>query len=264
MKERVMKLQCAMKRTLAAGALFVGMCLLTAAPVLAGEIPADTDEAKVVQIAIPDENGELQYYTGEEAQRLYDEIQEQTEDKLPETVDTLPETAKISLKENTAVPSGMFTYKYRFVKSRSGTVYGKPERITNYLRNQTSVSQSMSISAYTQKTWSIDTTLTGKYKDAFSAAVGAGWQNTSTFTTELTVNVPSKRRVWLEFQPRYQYVKGEVQKYYVTRGPRKVMVIQERKAVYSKSPKTVNVKLGKKRTKGPDGIYTWKEDRNYR
>lgn len=264
MKERVMKLQRTVRGTVLATVLVMGMSLFSVTSVLAGEIPVDSDQGRVVQIAIPNENGELQYYTGEKAQKLYDEIQKQTEDKLQQKIDILPETAKISLsKEDTVAPMGMFTYKYRFVKTSSGTVYGKKERITNYLKNQTSVSQSMSISAYTQKTWSINTTLTGKYKDTFSAAAGAGWQNTSTLSMELNINVPSKRRVWLEFQPRYNYVRGEVQKYYVTRGPKKVTVIQERKPVYSKSPKTINVTLGRKRSKGPDGIYTWKEDRRY-
>ena len=97
MKERVMKLQRAVRGTVLATVLVMGMSLFSVTSVLAGEIPVDSDQGRVVQIAIPNENGELQYYTGEKAQKLYDEIQKQTEDKLQQKIDILPETAKISL-----------------------------------------------------------------------------------------------------------------------------------------------------------------------
>lgn len=254
-----MKLQRVTKGTVLTTALLAGMLFFTAAPVFAGEITADVDEGKVYQIAIPDENGGLQYYTREEAQKLYDEIQEQTEDKLLEKMDAVSGMETDQEKENAAVSAGMFRYKYRFVTDSSGMVYGTAERLTNYLDNQTSVNQPMKIAPYIEESWSIDTELTGRYKEAFFAAVGEEWKNTSTFSTELTLDVPAKHCVWLEFQPRYHYVKGKVQKYYVNRGPKKVTVIQESKPVYSKSIKTVLVNFDGKEVEVPDGVYIWKE-----
>ena len=57
------------------------------------------------------------------------------------------------------------------------------------MKNSTSVTQSMSVSANKSIGWSIDASLSGGYKTAFNAAVGASWQNTATISCELTVNV---------------------------------------------------------------------------
>ena len=43
----------------------------------------ESDE-RVIEVAIPDENGELRYYTGEEAQKRYDQLEKQTEEKQDE------------------------------------------------------------------------------------------------------------------------------------------------------------------------------------
>ncbi|MFR5073708.1 MAG: hypothetical protein ACLTDS_16970 [Bianqueaceae bacterium] len=68
----------------------------------------------------------------------------------------------------------------------------------------------------------------------------------------------------MNFSPRYRYVRGKAQKYYVTRGPIKTTVVEESKAVYSKSPKKIKVNINGKTTDGPDGIYIWKEDNKYK
>ena len=52
----------------------VGMFFLNGIFVTAQE--AKSDE-RVIQVAIPGENGELRYYTGEEAQRCYDQLEKQ-------------------------------------------------------------------------------------------------------------------------------------------------------------------------------------------
>ena len=43
----------------------------------------ESDE-RVIEVAIPDENGELRYYTGEEAQKRYDQLEKKTEEKQDE------------------------------------------------------------------------------------------------------------------------------------------------------------------------------------
>ena len=50
----------------------------------------------------------------------------------------------------------------------------------------------------------------------------------------------------------------------MTRGPIKTTVVEESKAVYSKSPKKIKVNINGKTTDGPDGIYIWKEDNKYK
>ena len=217
---------------------------------------------RVIQVAIPNEDGILQYYTGDKAQEIYDQLEKIEE--VPDTIAPEDESFQVYDSENIISPKGAFRYKYRFVKTASGSVYGSRERITPYLKNSTSVTQSMSVSANKSIGWSIDASLSGGYKTAFNAAVGASWQNTATISCELTVNVAPKKRTWLEFSPRYRYVCGKAQKYYVTRGPIKTTVVEESKAVYSKSPKKIKVNINGKTTDGPDGIYIWKEDNKYK
>lgn len=240
------------------------LLILNTIPVLASQDTLSSDETEeIVQIALPDENGNVIFYTGDEAKIIYEKLQEQTLEEIPDMkINSNNEISELLLDDNMIQPLGMFTYKYRFIKSSSGTKYGKTRRITEYLKNQTSTLQSKSVTGSTSVAWTIDTNLTGKYKDAFEGSVGIGWQKSSSFSQTLIVNVPAKKRVWLEFQPAIRYVKGEVQKYYVTRGPRKTTVIESRKAVYSTSPKTITMTLGGKTFKAPDGAYIWKEDKN--
>ena len=59
----------------------VGMLFSNGIFVTAQETESDE---RVIQVAIPDENGELRYYTGEEAQKRYDQLEKQTEEKQDE------------------------------------------------------------------------------------------------------------------------------------------------------------------------------------
>ena len=52
----------------------VGMLFSNGIFVTAQETESDE---RVIQVAIPDENGELRYYTGEEAQKRYDQLEKQ-------------------------------------------------------------------------------------------------------------------------------------------------------------------------------------------
>lgn len=59
----------------------VGMLFSNGIFVTAQETESDE---RVIQVAIPDENGELHYYTGEEAQKRYEQLGKQTEEKQDE------------------------------------------------------------------------------------------------------------------------------------------------------------------------------------
>jgi hypothetical protein len=239
-------------------ALVLGTFLIGSVPVAA----ATTNErARIIQVAIPNENGELQIYTGKDAQKIYENLDKQVIPRLE--TETSQVNNPLAVASNTNQLQGMFTYKYRFVQSTSGTKWGESKRISTYAGNGTSVQQSKSLNASTSISWSINTELSGSYKDAFSASVGSSWDNTSSFSEQFDINVAPKKRVWLEFKPKLKYVTGEVQKYYTTRGPIATTVIEERKSVSSTSPTKVKMTLAGKTFYCPDGAYVWKEDGNY-
>lgn len=228
---------------------------------------------RVLQMIVPQEDGTIRTYTGDEAQALYEEMQEEekndenqvqlTSDVSEEDNDTSDESDDTSDEGKDQI-QGMFRYKYRFVKKSSGTKNGKSRRISNYLKNRTSKTQSMTVTGSTTQKWTISANLTGKYKKVFLSSVGASWQLNCGFTESLTVKVPPKKRVWLEFQPKYKYIKGESQKYYVTRGTTKKKIIEHKESVYSTSPKKITMSLGGSNFQGPDGTYTWMQDNNYK
>lgn len=84
--------------------------------------------------------------------------------------------------------------------------------------------------------WNVNASLSGGYKDAFNAAVGSGWCGTKSFSETLTINVAPHKKIWLEFKPRVNFVNGESQKYYVTRGPKKLLLLKAAKRYILKVP----------------------------
>lgn len=225
---------------------------------------SNSSQERVIQIAIPDEKGILQFYTGEEAQAIYNQIEKEAEQVIP--IEEIESSAISSIESDEEIkPKGMFTYKYRFVTRSEGKKWGNNSRISAYACNGTSLQQSKTVSASASVSWGINVYLSGKFKEAFTAKVGYSWSQTSSFSDSLTVNVAPKKRVWLEFKPRLNYINGEAQKYYVSRGPRPTIVIAERKQVSSESPTTVKMNLGDNQIVScPDGAYIWKEDGNYK
>lgn len=239
---------------------------LTLATITASFIPAkaavsntllNNNEGRVIQIAIPNEKGDLKIYKGNVAQAIYNQIEREA--KKEEVLNEISEPSHSGI-----APRGMFTYKYRFVKTASGTTWGDTRRISAYAANETSTKQSKQITASTSVTWGINLSLTGKYKEVFDATVGGNWKYNSSFSEVLTINVPPKKRVWLEFKPKLRYIKGEAQKYFKTRGGKPKIIIQDRQKVSSTSPVTVKMNLGGKNIYCPDGVYVWKEDGNYK
>lgn len=213
-------------------------------------------EEIVTMVAIVNSQGELDYYKGEEAQFLYEKMQANTLDEEVNPISRADNTDKGRKIEGI----GAFQYKYRFVKEKSGTKYGSEKRISNFLENRTSQLQQLDLQMETSTSWSINISLTGKYKEAFDASVGSGWANTSSFSQGISVNVAPQKKAWVEFKPLLRYVSGKVEKYYIPRGPvNKIPVIVESKSVYSTSPKNIQVKFQEATFKATEGAFIWKE-----
>ena len=216
----------------------------------------DGEFGDVVMIAVPNENGGLKYYTGNEAKSLYMQIMNPSSTNISRDVQELMELPI----ENDLELRGPFTYRYRFVKESSGTKYGRSKRISNYLENRSSQTQNLQTSVSCSTSWYINTSLSGQFKKVFEASVGASWSRTSSFSQTITMNVGANKKMWLEFKPLLRYVSGKSQKYFIPRGPVKMKpIIVESKDVYSTSPKSISMTLGNKTFTGTDGAYVWKE-----
>lgn len=246
--------------------IFLIICLFFSTSVIPvfASTSANLEHEKILQIALPDTNGNLRFYSGTQAQQVYQMLKADANKILPETSNIFMQGNETLRPTINPTPKGMFTYKYRFIKQSEGFTWGTTKRISTYAVNCTNTTQSVSVNAHTSVSWSIDATLSNEFKNAFSSSVGIGWQHTSAFSETLTRKVQPKKRVWIEFQPRLKYVKGEVQKYYIPRGPvNKIPIVVSRKSVYSTSPTTIRVSFGGKNISCPDGVYIWKEDSNY-
>lgn len=222
----------------------------------------DGEPGEIIMIAVPDSNGRLMYYTGNEAKEEYKRLTQQSDINADTEFiyDDIDEPD--SSIESEAGPYGPFHYRYRFKLKSRGTRYGVQKRISNYLENRTTEKQQMTIGINATTSWSINASLTGKFKEVFNAAVGASWQDSSTISQTLVINVAPKSRVWMEFRPRLRYVSGRTEKYYIPRGPiSKRPVVVESKAVYSTSPRTIIVQLDTGSFRGTDGAYVWKQRR---
>lgn len=153
--------------------------------------------------------------------------------------------------------------RYRFVKESDGVKYGPQRRISNPLENYSSQTQQMQISVSSSTNWTINTSLSGKFKEVFEAQVRGSWSKNSSFSQSITANVEPYKRLWIEFRPLIRCVYGKSQKYFIPRGPfaNKGPVIVESKSVYSTSPRSVYITLGNQRFIATDGAYVWKESR---
>lgn len=145
------------------------------------------EKGEVIQIMFFDENGKRHIYSGQEAIEIHKSINNAQEfglDKMMSDVYELP--------EKDIQTRGLFSYKYRFVTSKSGTRNGRTVRITNYMANETSTKQRRTISASTSVNWTIDAKLTGKFKSAFEGSVGASWTKGSSFSDTFNFDIPPK------------------------------------------------------------------------
>ena len=224
----------------------------------------DEELGEVVMVAIPDGSGKLNYYSGDDAKKVYTQIMQQSDKILEEfseleKVDKSFELPEIDVDPEIE-PYGPFHYKYRFIKESSGKIYGTSKRISNYLENRTSQRQNLSASVRSSTTWTINTALTGGFNDAFKLSVGGSWSTNSSFSETISMNVGPNKKMWLEFRPLIRYVSGKAQKYYIPRGPiNKRAIVVESKSVYSTSPETVYMRLGDRSFMATDGAYVWRE-----
>jgi len=241
------------------GALLVLLLFVTEISGLSAYASEIDDElGEVVMIAVPDGNGKLNYYTGDAAKEAYAQITRQS-DISEEVVDELVKQSDVDV-DTEVEPCGPFYYKYRFVRERSGQIYGPSRRISTYLENTTSERQSLSTNVRSSTTWTINTSLTGGFMEAFKLSVGGSWSSGSSFSQTISMNVGPKKRMWLEFKPLIRYVSGKAQKYFIPRGPiNNRPIVVESRSVYSTSPVSVYMRLGDRFFMATDGAYIWRE-----
>ena len=222
--------------------------------VYASEI--DEELGEVVMVAIPDGSGKLNYYSGDDAKKVYTQIMQQS-DKILEEFSELEKVDK-SVDKSFELPE--IDVDPEIEPYGSGKIYGTSKRISNYLENRTSQRQNLSASVRSSTTWTINTALTGGFNDAFKLSVGGSWSANSSFSETITMTVGPNKKMWLEFRPLIRYVSGKAQKYYIPRGPiNKRAIVVESKAVYSTSPETIYMRLGDRSFMATDGAYVWRE-----
>lgn len=219
------------------------------------------EKGEVVKVAIPDENGNLLYYYGDEAKKIYEEAQKDTIDLKNFDTEISNNVEKNFLDE---FLKELFLYDYKFVKKSSGVTYLKEVRLTNIFRNETSLPQQVKYRVKDKISWSLSTKLESNFYNAFITSVGSDWKKTSSLNVEETINIAPHKVVWMSFKPRVRYISGEVQKYYIPRSPGFTKpVIRERKSLYSTSPRTIRNIIGGHYYNVPDGMYVWKESKAY-
>lgn len=217
---------------------------------------------RALQVLIVSEDGNT-LYTGEEAERVFQEL-----NSIPSYVEPemLRDTSiKAELTSNDDVkPYGAFRYKYRFVPDdMEGTkVYGSYSIISNAWCNATSVAQTATVAFTATASWSVNPTLTGKFKEAVELAIGAEWGKEYTKGISHEIHVEPKKRVWLQYRPEYILHSGESQKYYITRGTG-ILIVEETQDVNVREAYMVNVTMDDKTYELPAGAYIWCEDSDY-
>lgn len=237
------------------------ICFSMVGTVFAQTSQKDGEEEEILMLALPDGKGGMNYYEGEEAESIYKSMnEEESRHQVLINEEKMQSNNIVSEMDDLISLRGPFHYRYRFVKTSSGTSPGSSRRISNILINKTSRTQSLSMTAGESLSWSLKGSLSGKFYDVFKAYVGASWMSTSRFSTTLKINVAPHKKVWLEFKPLMNYISGHSEKYYVPRLPGKHKpVVVEDKYVYSISPRTIHTSLAGKYLKVPDGAYIWKE-----
>lgn len=229
-------------------------------PVFAvGAAEQSDSEPRVLQVLIVDENGS-QLYTGEEAERVFAELDSvQTTDAEEQAVVDAQQ-----LSDDAVEPYGAFRYKYRFVPdSKDKTkVYGSYRIISDAIGNDTSLTQKLSFGISAKSSWSVNCKLTGKFKDTAEASIGGDW--TKTYSGEATweISVASKKRVWVQYRPEYILHSGKVQKYYKTRGMG-ITIVESSENVNIREAYERKLTLKNKTYKMPAGTYIWCEDNDY-
>lgn len=235
----------------------------TAIPAFAVEAePVEQSSPRVLQVLIVSEDGS-ELYTGEEAVRVYNELNSiETTIATPNASMTAIEPAAIV--DGELDPTGAFSYEYRFLPdANDGTkVYGSYSIISDPWGNATSLEQTASFTFTATSAWSVNCTLTGKFKDAVELAIGGDWSEEYSATVSHEQTVAPKKRVWLQYKPEYILHSGKAQKYYVTRGTG-ILIVEESKDVDIREAYMRQVSMGGHTYNLPAGAYVWCEDSDY-
>lgn len=229
-------------------------------PVFAvGAAEQSDSEPRVLQALIVDEDGS-QLYTGEEAERVFEELDsvQTTDAEEPSVVDMQ------QLSDDAVEPYGAFRYKYRFVPDEKDQtkVYGASRIISEPFANATSLTQKATLGLSARSSWSVNCKLTGKFKDTAEASIGGDWTKSYSGTATWEISVAPKKRVWIQYRPGYIMHSGKVQKYYKTRGTG-ITIVESSEKVDIREAYERKLTLKNKTYKMPAGTYIWCEDNDY-
>lgn len=240
------------------------LILATVATMPISAFAAETEEETptephVLQVLIVSENGN-EFYTGEAAEKKYEELQKIETPPISNGIEALGDVSS----DDDVETQGAFSYKYRFVPdSKDGTtVYGSYSIISDPWGNNTSLTQKATIAFTAKSSWSVNCTLTGKYKKAVEGSVSGDWSKEYSVSISHEQNVAAKKRVWLQYRPEYILHSGKAQKYYITRGTG-ILIVESSQDVDIREAYTRNVTMGGKTYNLPAGAYVWCEDSDY-
>lgn len=227
---------------------------------VSSESAAQPVDGSVVRVDVPDENGNYITLEGEEAKQWYNQAVIETKKNLIEDEIIIH---SISKEDHSVTLDGMFTYKYRYVESKHTNDVARTDlkkNITNKLTNQSSVEQSYDLRLSVSQSWTINGSVTGKYKDAVTGQLGGNWGKSYSKDETLHVKIAPGKTVQVQFVPIMDKSVGEAQKYYIPRGGLyKNPIIEKRVAVTTYNPKFTTCKVGIFNMKTVYGAYIWVE-----
>lgn len=225
--------------------------------------PKLAPEEKVIQLIIQDRNGQLQCYSGKQAEQIYRKLEKKTKKELieQEEMQTLQkDNKKPSFFSSFHISlNGIYRYQYRFTQQDKGTTWGKSQRISPYYANDTSISQSHSLEVTSSVSSYHHKPLANNFLTAFEDIIGKGWITSVHFSEKHQITVAPKKCVWIEFKPKLNYVRGEIEKYYIPYHTKQPIVV-EKQPIFSTSPSIVTTNTEPKKYPYPEGAFIIKED----
>lgn len=213
---------------------------------------------QITRVDIPNADGTFTTLEGDEAQEWYDGAVEEGKQRAIE------ESSMQVMEDKDEVETrGSFRYKYRYLESKHTNNVERTElekTVTNKLKNTTSTQQTYTLNLSVSQSWSISSSVTGKYKDAVKATLGSSWGKTYSKSESLSVKVKQGKTVWVTFIPIMDKSVGKAQKYYIPRGGISDKPIVEKSYnVITYNPKYLTSKIGIFTMKSVYGVYVWHE-----
>lgn len=220
-------------------------------------------EGEVVRIDIPTEGGEFITLEGEEAKKWYMEATQETVKALIEDESIQNYMENVNDNSNRIMPYGAFKYQYRYVESKRTNNVKRTDlkrNVTNELTNYTSTTQSYQLTLNVSQSWTINSEVTGKYKDAVTTALGGEWGKSYSKSESLHINIEPGKIVQVQFVPIMDKSVGVSQKYYIPRGGMSSKpIIEKSVSVTTYNPKYTTCKIGPFTMKSVYGAYIWIE-----